>query len=274
MPDGVAVVTVGVDVQDYRVEIEVIGWGRNEESWSIAYHVIDGEFSDPKVQVQLDMYLQRRWQRADGRGFEVMAACVDSGGHHTQAVYDFCKARIGRRIWAVKGESARSGRRSPVWPTSRPTSRNKKAYRPVIIGVNAAKDTISSRLAKDVAGPGYMHFPTDRDLNYFGQLTAERSVLVVKAGQRYRVWELRPGRANEALDCRVYGYAALCGLLHFGLKLNKRAEDIAVISIPAVASELDTPASTEEGTAIPRPTIGPTVTRQASTNKSITSRLA
>ena len=37
VPDGVAVLTVGIDVQDDRVEIEVVGWGRNEESWSIAH---------------------------------------------------------------------------------------------------------------------------------------------------------------------------------------------------------------------------------------------
>ncbi|HHH0761914.1 TPA: hypothetical protein ACPZCJ_001567 [Yersinia enterocolitica] len=29
--------------------------------------------------------------------------------------------------------------------------------------------------------------------------------------------------ANEALDCRVYAYAALAGLFHLGLKLNTRA---------------------------------------------------
>lgn len=283
VPAGVAVVTVGVDVQDYRVELEIIGWGRNEESWSIGYFVIDGEFSDPKLQNVLDMYLQRRYTRADGRAFEVMATCIDSGGHHTQAVYDFCKARIGRKVWAIKGESARSGRRSPVWPTARPTNRNKKSYRPVIIGVNAAKDTISGRLAKDHPGgaaafpPGYMHFPTDRDLNYFAQLTAERSVLVSKAGQRYRVWELRPGRANEALDCRVYGYAALCGLLHFGLKLNRRAEEVGeVVVLPAHDQGPDETLAAADGAAAPatRTRVGPTVTSEASAKKSIGSRLA
>lgn len=226
IPDGGAVLTVGVDVQDYRIELEVVVWGRNEESWSVVYHVIDGEFSDPKVQAQLDAFLKRVWCRADGRQFEVMAACVDSGGHHTQAVYDFCKARIGRRIWAIKGESARNGKRSPVWPTARPTSRTKKSYRPVIIGVNAAKDTISSRLLRDKPGPGYMHFPADRDASYYEQLTAERSVLVTRKGHKFRIWEPRPGRANEALDCRVYAYAALCSLLHFGLELNKRADEL------------------------------------------------
>lgn len=271
VPLGVAVLTVGVDVQDYRIELEVIGWGRNEESWSLAYHVIDGEFPEPRVREMLDSHLKRVWTRADGRGFEVMAACIDSGGHHTQAVYDFCKARIGRRIWAVKGESARQGRRSPVWPTARPSNRNKKAYRPVIIGVNAAKDTIALRLAKAQAGPGYMHFPADRDVSYFMQLTSERSVLMVQAGQRFRVWELRPGRANEALDCRVYGYAALCGLLHFGVQLNRRADEVAVIEAPTAS-----PASPHPATPPPAPVhpSEPTVRREESRATSIASRLA
>jgi phage terminase large subunit GpA-like protein len=227
IPEGVSVVTVGADVQDYRVEIETVGWGRDEENWSIDYHVIDGEFSEPATQAAVDAYLKKIWRRADGRGFEVLASCIDSGGHHTQAVYDFCKARIGRRVWAIKGESARTGQRNPVWPTKRPSSRTKKTYRPVILGVNAAKDTIRARLALDRPGPGYNHFPADRDIGYFAQLIAERSVVKVTSGIRYRVWELPPGKANEAADCRVYAYAALCGLIHFGLQLNKRADMVA-----------------------------------------------
>lgn len=279
VPDQVAVLTVGVDVQDYRIELEIVGWGRNEESWSVAYHVIDGEFSDPKVQTQLDMYLKRLWNRVDGRGFEILAGCIDSGGHHTQAVYDFCKARIGRRIWAIKGESARNGKRSPVWPTARPTSKTKKSYRPVILGVNAAKDTIVSRLRKekpekgDIAVAGYMHFPTDRDINYFSQLTAERSVLKTTAGQRYRVWELRPGRANEALDCRVYAYAALCSLLHMGLKLNRRAEEI-IATIGPPANVIDEEGNPIGSTEPPKRPPGPSVTKDAVKTKSLASRLA
>ncbi|MBD4938149.1 terminase, partial [Xanthomonas citri pv. citri] len=64
VPDGVAVLTAGIDTQDYRIEIEIVGWGRNEESWSVEYHVIDGEMSDPATQVALDEYLTRTWYRA------------------------------------------------------------------------------------------------------------------------------------------------------------------------------------------------------------------
>lgn len=246
IPDGGAIVTVGIDVQDYRIEIEWVCWGRDEESWSVFYDVIDGEFSDPKTQLLLDAALKRLWYRADGRAFGVSAACIDSGGHHTTAVYDFAKARLGRNIWAIKGESARSGQRNPVWPVKRPSSRSKKTFRPVTIGVNAAKDTIlKSYIRRTVPGPGYMHFSVDRDINYFAQLTAEREEIKEAGGQKYRVWVNPPGRANEASDCRVYAYAALHGLMHRGFKLNKEAERVgAIVTIdPTPPSPIETGAA-------------------------------
>ncbi len=232
VPDGVVVITVGIDTQDDRFEMEIVGWGRNEESWSIAHDVIEGDLETDEPWKRLDAYLKQIWRREDGRGFTIMAGCMDSGGHHTQKVYEFCKERIGRRIWAIKGESARGGKRSPVWPTKKPTSRTKSQYRPIILGVNAAKDSVRARLHIEPPEPGqpaagYMHFPVERDLNYFSQLLAERSVVKTAGGQRYRVWEQLPGRANEALDCRVYNYGALCGLLYLGLKLNATADAIA-----------------------------------------------
>lgn len=250
VPDGVAVLTAGIDTQDGRFEIEVTGWGRNEESWSIAFDVIEGDLETDEPWKRLDIYLKQIWRRADGRGFTIMAACMDSGGHHTQKVYEFAKERLGRRIWAIKGESALGGKRSPVWPTKRPTNRSKSSFKPIIIGVNAAKDTIRGRLhiepPETVGEPSasYMHFPDSRDLNYFSQLLAERSVLKVSGGQRYRVWEQLPGRANEALDCRVYSYAALCGLFYIGLKLNALADSIVLNPdrlLPAPAESVEKP---------------------------------
>lgn len=241
VPDGVAVLTAGIDTQDYRIEIEIVGWGRNEESWSVEYHVIDGEMSDPATQMALDEYLTRTWCRADGRPFAIAAACHDSGGHHTDHVYAFSKARLGRKIWAIKGESARTGFRNPVWPTKRPSSRSKKAFRPIIIGVNAAKDAIRGWLHKLVPGSGYMHFNTDWDVAAFEQLTAERVVVEGEGALKVRKWVPIPGRANERLDCRVYAYAALRGLIHMGLKLNRKADEIgaAVTDTPIVADDED-----------------------------------
>ncbi|MFT9360730.1 phage terminase large subunit family protein [Acetobacter okinawensis] len=231
VPYGVVLLTAGADTQDDRIEIEIVGWGRNEERWSIALIIIDGDPDLPATWDRVDAVLKRIWYRADGRPYTIRAACIDSGGHHTQRVYEFCRARLGRRIWAIKGEAARGGARSPVWPTKKPSVRNKASFRPVIIGVNAAKDVIRSRLhlpppEPDQPAPGYMHFPQDRDVNYFAQLLAERSVRRSIKGTIVRVWEALPGRRNEALDLAVYSYAALCGLLYMGLSLNKLASKI------------------------------------------------
>jgi phage terminase large subunit GpA-like protein len=241
IPDGVALLTAGIDTQDFRLEVELVGWGRDEESWSLSHTVIEGSPELPETWAALDGLLRRQMKRADGRTFVVEAACIDSGGHHTQRVYEFAKARLGRRIWAIKGESAKNGQRNPVWPAKRPTSKTKQAFRPIIIGVNAAKDVIRSNLLKEQAAPGeptpgYMHFPADRELNYFEQFNSERIVVKVIGGRKYRVWEQIPGRANEALDCRVYAYAALCGLKHFGLKLNERVDAVVkTVGAPQVS---------------------------------------
>jgi phage terminase large subunit GpA-like protein len=277
VPDGVAVLTAGIDVQDDRVEIEVVGWGRNEESWSIAHEVIEGDPDTTMLWDSVDAYLKRIWRRGDGRGFEVMATCVDSGGHHTQRVYTFSRERLGRRIWAIKGESARGGARSPVWPTKRPSARNKATFRPIIIGVNAAKDVIRTRLHLKVpplgeASPGFMHFPADRDINYFAQILAERSTLKTIGGKSYRVWEQLPGRANEALDMRVYAYAALQGLLNAGLKLNQRVDEVSKPPRPSEMAPTIAPIAEPSTGEAPLSPVPPDPA--ANRRRSIVSRLA
>lgn len=224
VPDGVVVITVGVDVQGDRLELEIVGWGRREESWSLGYYVLEGDPALPAVWEQLDEILLRPLYRADGRPFTIAAACVDSGGGNTMDVYSFCKARRLRKVWAIKGASETSGQRAPVWPTSRGTRRDSKTYKPVILGTNAAKDSISAKLQIEVPGPGYMHFPAERDAAYFAQLTGERLATKTKGGRKYRIWEPKRGVAHEALDCRVYAYAALWGLvMQHRLDLDKEA---------------------------------------------------
>lgn len=245
VPDGVALLTCGLDTQDAYVQVETVGWGRDGESWSIDARIIPGAMDDPTTQRDVDEYLQRRWTRADGRSFVVEAACFDSGGHHTQKVYEFCQARLGRRVWAIKGASERPGARQPVWPAKIVAQAKRATFRPISIGTNAAKDWIRDQLARTGPGPGYMHFPRDRDIDWFTQLLAERVKIVVKAGAKLRVWEQIKGRANEALDCRVYAYAALCGLRVHGMGLNRRAAEMARRDEPR-APEAEPPPSRED----------------------------
>lgn len=207
-PQGVLVITAGVDVQDDRLEVELVGWGKDEESWSLDHRTIFGDPSAPRLWSDLDRVLADTVPRIDGAALPVSAACVDSGGHHTQAVYKFCRERLRRRVYAIKG-MAGPGR--PVWP-KRASRNNTGRVNLFLIGVDAAKEAVYARLKIDRAGPGFCHFPAGRDATWFQQLTAEQVVTRYSKGFAHRVWQLRSGRRNEALDCRVYAYAALQSL--------------------------------------------------------------
>jgi phage terminase large subunit GpA-like protein len=239
LPAGVAVLTAGVDVQGDRLELQVIGWGRDEESWSIDYRTIWGDPSGPRVWADLDRALAATYEHARNLPpMKIRAAAIDTGGQHTKAAYDFCRTRLDRRIWAIKG---RGGPGVPLWPR-RPT-RTKNRTPLFIVGVDAAKDAIFARLKITEPGPGCIHFPMDRDAAFFRQLTAERVVTRYVRGRPQRSWELkRPGERNEALDTMVYALAALNGLLASGLRLNAEAAAIEAVPLRADAAPHERPA--------------------------------
>ncbi|MDR2819302.1 MAG: phage terminase large subunit family protein [Desulfovibrio sp.] len=51
----------------------------------------------------------------------------------------------------------------------------------------------------------------------------------MEKGFAQQFWWKPDGRRNEALDCRVYAYAALHGLLSMGLNLNRRVDALPPI---------------------------------------------
>jgi phage terminase large subunit GpA-like protein len=207
-PAGILIVTAGVDVQDDRLEVELVGWGTAEESWSLEHKVLYGDPSGPFVWQQLDDLLLTRIRTGDGRELQVHAACVDTGGHFTGAASAFCKPRYNRRVYAIKGLG---GAGKPIWP-KRASKNNKARVNLFMVGVDAAKDMVLSRLKVREAGPGYCHFPKGREQEYFRQFTAERVVTKHVKGFPSRIYVKDPGARNEALDLRVYAYAALMAL--------------------------------------------------------------
>ncbi|UAT29516.1 phage terminase large subunit family protein [Bacillus badius] len=208
VPDPVKILTAAVDTQDDRFEIEVIGWGSGKESWGIEYHVIRGDLKQNKIWDELDEYLSRTWTKRDGKRFGIACTCMDSGGHFTQEVYRFTKRRESRRIYAIKGKSAKKGDYVPlVAGYSRP--RPIKALL-VSLGVNDGKARLMSNLRIEEPGPNYCHFPEGKGYgpDYFSGITAERLETRYERGQAYQVWrKIRP--RNEPLDLRVYNIAAL-----------------------------------------------------------------
>jgi len=220
LPGPVEVLTAGVDTQADRLEVEIVGWGAGYESWSVDYRVIWGDPSAQAVWRDLDALLQVIYAHAEKPGgIRVAAGCVDTGGQHTMSAYAYCRRQEAqrRRIWAIKGRSAPG---QLIWPR-KPSRTEKGKVNLFVVGVDQCKEDIYSRLRVADPGPGYCHFPPERDADYFTQLTVERRRVKFHRGHRTAFWWKPDGARNEALDCRVYAYAALHSLLAGGKRLGR-----------------------------------------------------
>lgn len=208
LPDNVLVLTAGVDTQDDRLEVEIVGWGLGKESWGIEYKVFYGDPSQTIVWNELDDYLSRTWKYANGEGLVISCTCIDSGGHYTSEVYKFCKTREHRRIFAVKGKG---GEGIPFVGRASRTNREKVAL--FMLGVDQGKETLLSRLKLEFEGEGYCHFPIEGDRGYdeayFKGLTSEKRVIKYYKGRPKVEWLKKSGTRNEPLDLRNYATAAL-----------------------------------------------------------------
>lgn len=210
VPDEVICLTAGVDTQDDRFEIEIVGWGAFEESWGIKYARIYGDLSQPEIWQELDDYLMQTFQQADGTQLKIIAACIDSGGHFSNEVCKFTKSKQNRRVFAIKG---RGGAETPY--ISAPTKNNRYKAPMFILGVDTGKSLLYERLKVEEPGPNYCHFPIEEaagyDERYFKGLTAEKQVLTYKKGHACYAWELKDPnfRRNEPFDIRNYATAAL-----------------------------------------------------------------
>ena len=202
LPQGVCLVTAGADVQKDRVEVSVIGWGIGEESWVICHKQLFGDPAQLTVWRDLDQFLLQQFEHTAGVQMGITSCCIDSGGHFSSEVYAFCKTRYARRIFACRGV----GGEGKVF-VARPTRSNQGRVALVNIGVDTGKDSLYGRLQITEEGPGYVHFHTSLDPEFFEQLTAETIRVRYHKGRPTRVWEKTRSR-NEGLDCFIYGMAA------------------------------------------------------------------
>jgi phage terminase large subunit GpA-like protein len=222
IPKGVVLLTAGVDVQDDRVVCLVKGWGLHDESWFIDYKTFYGSPGREDTWNLLDAYLTTSIEHENGVTLRIMSVCIDSGGHFTSNVYDFTKRRRSRRVYAIKGYG---GYGRPF--IGKASKNNKKQALVFPLGVDTAKELIYDRLQITDPGSGYMHFNQECNEEYFLQLTSEKHVTRYTKGFPTKVWELKSGRRNEALDCEVYALAAYTLLNASIAILSKKLEERA-----------------------------------------------
>lgn len=217
LPKGVLVLTCAVDTQDDRLEYEVKGWGQYFENWGIVKGFIPGDPDDNDVWIKLDSVIDKLYKFEDGSGLKVSITLVDSGGHKTQSVYKQCRARQGKRVFAIKGKGGND------IPFTKPPSKvdimvNGRAVAKTwlyTIGVDAGKTSILKGYINVLEpGPKFCHFPIDMgrgyDMAYFNGLLSEKLSMKTERGRTRWVWEKLPGHErNEPLDLFNYNLAAI-----------------------------------------------------------------
>lgn len=213
LPDGVLLLTGAVDTQDNRLEYEITGWGYGEECWGICKGVILGEPDNKATWDALDAVLDKVYRFKNGTGLKVARAFIDSGGHYTSKVYEYCEKNFSKQRFAIKGTAG-----TPGIPLNYKIGKASGSKIPlVMLGVDDGKQQVMNRLAIDEPGAKYFHFPLDEeflgtrgyDELYFKGIISEHKKKVKRKGVIHEIWEPTAGVRNEPLDLRVYNLACM-----------------------------------------------------------------
>jgi phage terminase large subunit GpA-like protein len=219
VPKGGIFLTAGVDVQKDRLEVEIVAWGQERESWSVDYRVFPGDPNREEVWKHIDDLLEETFPDTEGVDLPIYRLAVDTG-YATPAVYAWVRKKQSDRVIPIKGTNKTS---APLGAVSHEDvtvqgKRKRRGFMVWPVGSSFCKSELYGFLRKDKptdeqleAGDlypsGYCHYPKYPE-EFFKQLTAERLVTVKdKRGFAYREWRKLRER-NEVLDCRVYARAA------------------------------------------------------------------
>ena len=211
IPMDVSLLVAGADVQNDRIEVEIVGYGKNKKSWSIDYFVFMGDPSQPDVWKNIDDILSRTYRHESGAELRIEAMAIDSG-FKTSSVYEFTRKYSKSRVFAVKGlDSQKVIISGPKILDIRHSDgkRISRGARLWTVGVGTVKTELFDFLKQDNSDShGFCSFPEDYTEEYFRQLTAEQLVSRVKKNGNVEYEWIKTRERNEALDCRVYARAA------------------------------------------------------------------
>jgi phage terminase large subunit GpA-like protein len=209
VPPGCLVITAGVDTQDDRLAVQLVGWGADNRRWILDWLELPGSPGRGKVWDDLTEYLSQPLTNSAGRTLHIEATAIDSGGHYTHEVYQYVRLRRIRRPLAIKGRSTPGSAILASRPSAVDVNTRGRVIRDGaklwMVGTDSAKHAIYNALISDTDQPPenrLVHFSGDLALEYYQQLIAETF------DPEKNKWLLRKGRRNEALDTAVYAMAA------------------------------------------------------------------
>jgi phage terminase large subunit GpA-like protein len=248
-PMPVCEITAGVDTQDNRLEVQIVGWGENRRSWTLDYAVLPGDPENDDVWTLLTDLINRPIQHACGKMLRVKATAIDMGGHRTEAVKNYVRKNLIFRPMAIFGATSNNAPalgRFKLEDVTFGGRTDKQSVRIFPVGTIAIKDLLYGRLGSDAepkrVGDAIvpkehedrlMHFSEDLEPTYFTGLVSET---FDPSKNRY---VKRGSVRNEPLDTWVYAFAAT---QHPELRLHRRSKAEWAAAILALTGQSSAPA--------------------------------
>jgi phage terminase large subunit GpA-like protein len=271
IPAGGLLFVGGADVQSHGIYVELVAFGQDRQSWTVAAAYLQGATDNPQAGawVLLDEFTSREFPDAHGVLRPLDALGVDAG-YRTNQVLEWCRRRPN--TYAVKGEPGR-GRPAISQPQRKSVTKKgkRKRYGSTMswpVGTWSLKAEFYGNLHKTglAAGepcdpPGYCHFHKELGEEYFQQITAEYFEQKLIRGKLFEEW--KPRRVdNHWLDCRIY---AMAMAEHIGLSRMSPADWARLRAVYEPVGEVDLLSSPPEriaATSVEPVASGPTAEKK------------
>lgn len=207
-PYGVGAITAGVDTQDNRLAVQIVGWGVGMKSWVLDYVELLGDPAEDHVWNELTKLLNTPIECENGKKLPIIATAIDAGGHRTEAVKDYVRRKQIKRPLAIFGATSTT---APVLSKPKATDvnfrgqLNKFGVHIQHVGTIQIKHKIFARLSADAdkeTDERSLHFSEQLEREYFAGFTSE--TFDPKTGRFVN----KRGARNEPLDTYVYAFAA------------------------------------------------------------------
>lgn len=193
--------TVGIDTQDNRFYYVVRAWGGGEamESWLLDYGEVDGF-------AELEKVIYAIYQDESGNAYRITSGFIDSQGHRTHEVYDWCRSvAAAAGVLPSRGERSLGGGQRFAYTGIDRTRKGRivaGGLRLARINTTFFKDFLDDKLRVPVEELGAWHIFREVDQAYCDQMVSE-----------YRdedgVWVTRGKQTpNHYWDCEVLALAA------------------------------------------------------------------
>ncbi|AHF04079.1 terminase [Marichromatium purpuratum 984] len=206
---GVGLITAGIDTQDDRLAVQIVGWGEGGRWWVLDYIELPGDPARPEVWIALTDLLGRAIHTAHGIPIPLEGAAIDMAGHNTEHVKAYVRGCRLPRVIAITGSRYRLDR--PLGPARKIDHRAngqtiKHGMRYHQVGTELAKDRLYADLRADADQP-----PPDRRAHFSQDLPPEylAGLLSETWNPKRQRYEPKRGmtKRNEPLDTWVYAYA-------------------------------------------------------------------